>query len=233
MVILEFIEATNAARSGADVFALFSGAIGAHGYDRIFYGPWDSAGGKGCFALESTYPAEWLDHYIGNAYAAIDPVRRLGRAGPRPFYWHDIPGDKLNARERRLLAEGREAGLRDGIGIGLHDPIHLTGLGLASSTGGADADRATLSLLHLLAIQFHLAYQSTQPADPAPVALTRREREILSWCAQGKTNWVIGEILHISEHGVDFHVRNILRKLDADCRTTAVVKALRLRLIEP
>ncbi|SIS52596.1 regulatory protein, luxR family [Insolitispirillum peregrinum] len=37
---------------------------------------------------------------------------------------------------------------------------------------------------------------------------------------------MIGELLHISEHGVDYHFRNILRKLEADSRITAVVKGL-------
>lgn len=66
-----------------------------------------------------------------------------------------------------------------------------------------------------------------------PVHLTAREHEILQWCAMGKGNWAISEILHISEHGVDFHLRNVLRKLDADSRVTAVVKGLRLGLINP
>ena len=66
---------------------------------------------------------------------------------------------------------------------------------------------------------------------PETETLTRRELEVLKWCAAGKSNWAIGEILGISEHGVDFHMRNILRKLDADTRVTAVVKALHGGLI--
>ncbi len=56
--------------------------------------------------------------------------------------------------------------------------------------------------------------------------LTEREREVLKWVARGKTDWEIGEILHISEATSFAHVRNSCRKLDALTRPQAVVKAI-------
>lgn len=49
----------------------------------------------------------------------------------------------------------------------------------------------------------------TRPEDP----LTSREREILEWVARGKSNREIAEGLHISEHTVKNHLKNILHKL--------------------
>ncbi|GAB2696960.1 response regulator [Paenibacillus thermoaerophilus] len=43
--------------------------------------------------------------------------------------------------------------------------------------------------------------------------LTAREREILEWVARGKSNREIGDELHISEHTVKNHLKNILQKL--------------------
>jgi len=84
----------------------------------------------------------------------------------------------------------------------------------------------------LLSVQFHTAYTGlSKPVGEAAPRLTPREREILSWCAQGKSAWVVGEILHIAEHSVEWHLRNIFRKLNVDSRITAVVKALHLGLI--
>ena len=64
-------------------------------------------------------------------------------------------------------------------------------------------------------------------------SLTPREREVLTWVAQGKSAWEIGEILNIGKRTVDEHVQTAARKLDAANRVQAVAIALRERLIEP
>ena len=40
-------------------------------------------------------------------------------------------------------------------------------------------------------------------------------------------------ILEISEHTVNYHIKNAMKKLDAHSRTVAVVKAVRFGLIDP
>lgn len=62
--------------------------------------------------------------------------------------------------------------------------------------------------------------------------LTAREREVLTWVAQGKSAFEIAEILHIAKRTVDEHVQIAVRKLGAANRTHAVAIALRDRLIE-
>jgi DNA-binding CsgD family transcriptional regulator len=57
--------------------------------------------------------------------------------------------------------------------------------------------------------------------------LTPREILCLQWCKEGKTNWEIGEILVISEKTVEFHLGNVMKKLGAANRITAVVSGLR------
>jgi DNA-binding NarL/FixJ family response regulator len=61
--------------------------------------------------------------------------------------------------------------------------------------------------------------------------LTPREMEVLQLLAQGVTNRAIGYELQISEYTVKFHVNSIMRKLAAQSRTEAVVRATRLGLI--
>jgi LuxR family transcriptional regulator, quorum-sensing system regulator BjaR1 len=62
--------------------------------------------------------------------------------------------------------------------------------------------------------------------------LTPREREVLTWVAQGKSACVIGKLLHITKRTVDEHVHAASRKLGALNRTHAVVIALQERIIE-
>jgi DNA-binding NarL/FixJ family response regulator len=62
--------------------------------------------------------------------------------------------------------------------------------------------------------------------------LTQREREVLRLLADGLRNEEIGRRLHIAGETARAHIRNAMRKLDADTRTHAVAVALRQSLIE-
>jgi two-component system NarL family response regulator len=57
--------------------------------------------------------------------------------------------------------------------------------------------------------------------------LSVREREVLGYVRDGRTNKDIAGILGISEHTVNLHVKSILNKLGAASRTEAVTLALR------
>ncbi len=61
--------------------------------------------------------------------------------------------------------------------------------------------------------------------------LTPRETEILSYMAKGYLNKQIADTLVISEQTIKNHITSILRKLDANARTEAVVTALKRGLI--
>jgi LuxR family transcriptional activator of bioluminescence operon len=63
------------------------------------------------------------------------------------------------------------------------------------------------------------------------VSLTKRETDILSWLAHGKTAWEIGTILHISRRTVEWHTRNAAKKLNAVNALQAVAKAIKIGLI--
>jgi len=55
----------------------------------------------------------------------------------------------------------------------------------------------------------------------------------LLWVSEGKSDWTIAEIIGISHATVRFHMNNIFKKLDANERTLATVKAIRRGLIFP
>jgi len=62
-------------------------------------------------------------------------------------------------------------------------------------------------------------------------ALTRREKQVLKLVAQGDTSEQVAKTLTISERTANFHVANILRKLNVDSRTAAAAKASEMGLI--
>lgn len=63
--------------------------------------------------------------------------------------------------------------------------------------------------------------------------LTGREISCLRWVANGKSSWEIGGILRISEHTVNFHVKNAMAKLFTTSRTVAAILAAERGIIPP
>jgi DNA-binding NarL/FixJ family response regulator len=68
-------------------------------------------------------------------------------------------------------------------------------------------------------------------APEEPVLLTPRERDVLELLAEGRSNDEIAMALEIRTTTVRFHVRALLAKLDAENRTAAVVRSVRLGLL--
>lgn len=64
------------------------------------------------------------------------------------------------------------------------------------------------------------------------VSLSRRELDVINLLKVGKTSWDISRILGISERTVNYHIGNIMRKLDAINRVQAVCEAANMDLID-
>ena len=90
----------------------------------------------------------------------------------------------------------------------------------------ASSDMACARLLadiHLLATYAQeTALKVFEPASPLlqpAVRLSAREREVLNWVKDGKSAWVIGEILGISEHTVKVHLWRLFKRIGVNSRT--------------
>lgn len=71
------------------------------------------------------------------------------------------------------------------------------------------------------------------PAKEPEDALTPRERDVLQLVAEGATNREIAAALFVSENTVNFHMKNILRKLHVKNRAQAAAYAVRRGVAEP
>jgi len=237
--LMEFIDATNAAKTPNDVFGLFVKAAGDLGLDRAVYADVKMLPNSEIVpqSFVVNYPEDWTNFYFERGYDQIDPASKYCAVSTGPFLWEDLPNYvPYSKAEKRCMEQCDEAGLHNGVCIPLWGPFgQHSRVGLASSDPAIDV-RPNLDTLFLLTVQFKNAYSRLVEASipgASRVKLTVREREVLSWCFKGKSSWVIGEILDISENAVNFHVKNAMRKLDCSSRMMCVLKAIRLGLILP
>jgi DNA-binding CsgD family transcriptional regulator len=239
--IEKFIEDTNAAETPEDVFDLFLSALRECGYDRVCYSlitdhpSLDLKAGHGIF---QNYPGDWMTYYMSKGYQCVDPVPKHCFNTIRPFTWDALDQARpMSKSENLVMNEAHEAKLLSGAAIPLHGPNgELAGVGLASSAGQAECDPVTLAKIQAISFQFHIAYtdqNKKRPSLKGVVILTSREKEILLWAAEGKSDYVIADIIGVSYPTIRFHMNNIFRKLQANDRILAVVKAIRLGLILP
>ena len=91
--------------------------------------------------------------------------------------------------------------------------------------------RGVLTLIASYAVARAIALEQQPSNESTKIRLSAREREALQWASEGKGDWEIGEVMNISEHGADRHMRSVRTKLGAINRTQAVAEAIRRGLI--
>jgi LuxR family quorum sensing-dependent transcriptional regulator len=155
------------------------------------------------------------------------------KSSPEPFKWNELgPLVQDNPNARRVLHEATEFNLKEGFALSLQT---LDKQIVGFSAGGRHTDmspgtQGMLTLVATYAIGRAIALKQERVPD-GPIVLSAREREALQWAAEGKNDWEIGEVMSISEHGADKHMRSVRLKLGAINRTQAVAEAIRRGLI--
>jgi DNA-binding CsgD family transcriptional regulator len=241
MDIFSFIECANRTRSLPTLFDLLVSCASQEGFTEVAYGALTYTEPVRLPdyqppAIAVNFPASWCDRYFERKYYEIDPVVRRAPTLLRPFLWDQLADQcQLQPGEQLVLNESREAGLKHGVSVPLFGPLgRVSVVSFASRSDDAEPLHR-MCHLNALAWQFHIAFTAiARPAENSQgkVDLSKRERDCLRWTAEGKSSWDIGMILNISENTVNFHIKNAMRKLGTTSRTVAVVKAIRLNLIE-
>ena len=122
-------------------------------------------------------------------------------------------------RDRTLVVDGLDAGIRAFV-LKEAPPEDLIRAITLASDGGLYVDPMLVDVL----VSPEAAAQLTM--------ITPRERDVLRLLADGMRNKEIGERLSIAPDTARMHIRNVMKKVDADTRTHAVALALRQSLIE-
>lgn len=239
--MFRFIELSNQTKSPQRIFDLLIRAASSEGFDRAAYG---GANYREQLrqpdpvpqAIIHNYPSEWHQSYVERKDWEIDPVLLFAPQIVRVFPWKGFfERNLISKRQGTFLHMAEDAGLRDGVSV----PIHGAGgrvaiISFAASEPGT-ASSAQKCRLEVLALQFHIAFSDLSNNGPVAseiVTVSHRERDCLSWTAEGKSSWDIGAILNISENTVNFHIKNAMRKFHTTSRTVAVIRAIRQGIID-
>jgi DNA-binding CsgD family transcriptional regulator len=177
---------------------------------------------------------DFMDVYRARGYDAIDPIRPLGALREEPFFWRDVPKlIKLTPAQIDYLAFLKEFGVRDGISVpifGAKGTVAVVAAG--TMTQDLSIEPGDLVDLQLVCAFVHKRYLQLYGASEVELPnLTKREREVLSWMAQGKNSAAIAGILGVSEHTVDTLTRRTYQKLGVNDRISAVLKAVGAGLV--
>ncbi|PKP84426.1 MAG: LuxR family transcriptional regulator [Alphaproteobacteria bacterium HGW-Alphaproteobacteria-2] len=210
-----------------------------YGFDRLLYGytrhltP-SSTGDIRDAVVLSNHSREYLAGYIGRGLYRNAPMLAWARANTRPVSWALLDAwmaeGRLSAAECAVVAFNRRLGVVAGYSISFREVSPRFGgvVSLCARAGMTQAEVETLwaregETIVLLNNVAHLKF--TRLPCPNGRRLTRRQREVLEWVADGKTMQEAALILGVSPGTVEKHLRNAREALGAGTTAQALVKA--------
>jgi LuxR family transcriptional regulator, quorum-sensing system regulator BjaR1 len=234
-LIFDTIEGMSRLNLLPQLASMFSDAAAKFGFTSFGINdpPVPKAGANPVILTEST-PVGFRGCYIEERFYLVDHLGARAREARQPFRYAEVPYPRSKARNHQRFMQALDT---FGMSKGLVVPLGRTGnmpacVWLAGKEPDiSDEVKRAIQLIALFASS--MAYVlSNLPGDGAESCeLTNRERDVLTWAAQGKSAWEIGQILNIAKRTVDAHTQNAARKLGAANRTHAVAVALRDRII--
>ena len=209
--------------------------LGQFGIDRFVmlrFAPEGEVLDKWLVGLRTPAPRPDLSRYAYRDNPRDDPVIRRSRETVEPFYWSDALTPEEKAK--------RISKVNEALVIPVPSPRGLTGTvwmaGEHTDRKGLHRYKAVLQAIALASYYHIQRHCVTDPADPVTsykgVHLTSKEHEILGQLANGLSARKIARMLNQSERTVEFHIANMMKKLEAKNRVQAVVLAIRDGLIQ-
>jgi DNA-binding CsgD family transcriptional regulator len=188
---------------------------------------------RGAVVLHN-YPSEWMRAFSELDFYYIDPVFHYANRTLTPFFWDaDEFRAELTAPQLEIMEEARRFGIEHGYTVPIHAPrSYRASCSVVPDVGGVVAE--SYLAVHLMSGYLYAALSADAEAKAGsyvPRGLTRRERQCLELAAQGKSDWVAGRILGISERTVHNHIEHAKRRLGVATRVQAIVHALVSRQI--
>jgi LuxR family quorum sensing-dependent transcriptional regulator len=188
------------------------------------------------YVLLNGWPEEWATRYMANQYFTIDPVIQRTLLSDTAFVWSDaLKQTTVSRKSKTFMEEARDFRFIDGFSVPIHSLAGFRAI-VTFASDRVDLSTEARGALHMIAIYAHNKIKELKSGGKPPlldttVRLSLREKECMSWCAEGKTAWEISAILGISERTVAHILENAQRKMNVTNRTHLIAEALRIGLI--
>lgn len=230
-----FIEKCASIHEPANLWPLVLEFSRRSGVCTLNYQHFNTFGGAHVQILTHGYPDGWAEDYIEKARYRDDPIPELAAQLDRPFLWSQVGSlTAISTEQKTYLEELRRWHVGDGLAIQVYGPGLRNGyIGLGFAKDAAPIDSPIILGLQVAAQAAHQRYCEMSLNHQGPrYDLSKREREVLAWIARGKSNAMISDILNISPHTVDTHLRRVYDKLGVTDRTSAAIIGLGSNLIQ-
>ena len=154
------------------------------------------------------------------------PVYRHCKKVLEPFFWYDTPHEPYDDER---FKRAREDGVPEALVVPVPGPKGAIGVGWFGSATNSRSElhkhRFTIQVICMAGF-YRLKDLVAPPEEPTQSRLSKREREILVGVAKGMSSEEIGDMLHLSDRTVDWHIEQVMKRLDAKNRVQAVVLAM-------
>lgn len=232
-IVLSFIERCTRYQKLDELIEDFSQTLAKLGFGRFMMTRLPAINERNAepHIIAHRWSVEWLDRYRAENFFWPDPVSQFSFGHGRPFTWAEArAGSQRTRKALQIASEANSVGMVDGLGFPMSDLTAVQAVVSLSSDAAVDLPVAGVALLHLMCVYCETrAAEIAKPTFHKP--LTPRERETLTWIANGKTGFETATILGISAETVTSHVANAREKLGSTNTMQTVAKALMSRQI--
>lgn len=187
------------------------------------------------FSIGNT-PEAFIEISRDNEMAKRDPVHQRLKNLTKPLIYDQ--GFYVDAGAGELWEMYAPYGYRTGVAVGVQMPGYQRLLLGVDREDPLPKDPVKLNRmiadLQLLAVHAQEAAGRLlvpKSAAQSALKLPARQLEILKLTMEGKSAWVVGSLLGISENTVNYHLKQLFRQLDVSTKHQAVLKAMELGLL--
>jgi DNA-binding CsgD family transcriptional regulator len=172
-------------------------------------------------------PPEWMAEYDRRHYLQHDPVRveleaQLAAKKTLGVFVWDHSERALSPEQQQVITARRSFGLHSGFSAfcdsARQDAVFL----ISFASGRTTAPSARAQLIGRLVVPHLNRCRKRLDLTDSVASLTKQEQVVAGWLLEGKSNGEIAEILGLSVATAKYHVANILTKLRANGRQSAV-----------
>lgn len=195
-----------------------------YGYENLAISTFHKA--EGPDFLVDMCPVGWFDTYVEKRLFDIDPIFRVMEHEWRPHRWEEVIPHDASKRVKDFMGLAAENGINSGITAS----ASLLGRKLNFVTSAKTqidiaSEKNTVPVVAMLA-SIYAGKLSSLHASNTGLILSYREREMVRWLVDGKTNSEIAEKMNISSKTVEEMLRRVSIKNNLSGRMQIAVNAI-------